>query len=272
VWQALGLPNFTENLQYLLTDSHAGLHDRRSTEEDPTDDIPYPQGKNNNLFQALQDLGGKYIASDSSRPGQDQEAYAPGFNVFTSPRYPAAIWVNSSTPAQETDQYNWIFHDRFVAAGQDPCTNPAAICQTRTYQQIMDAEAQITLLHMLTYKRWPHYMHQINLRAYDGTHSIQFDWANSVMSLYDKYMKLPVKTLPGYQIGQLEEASAKAKAANVRGTLNVATGQVTLVANSAVSASVTGLAGGTVYGGQYQLQANVSATPATFTVNDGSTI
>lgn len=272
VWTALGLPNYTENLQFLLTDSHAGIHDRRSTEEDPTDDVPYPAGKNNNLFQALQDLGGKYIASDSSRPGQNAEGYAPGFNVMISPRYPAAVWVNSSTPAQETDQYNWIFHDRFVAAGQDPCTNPAAICTTRTYQQILDAEAQITLLHMLTYKQWPHYMHQINLRAYDGTHSLEYDWANAVLSLYDKYMKLPVNTLPAYQLAQIEERGVKAKASGVKGTLDVTTGQVTIVATTAAPVAVTGLAGGTLYGGQYQLTVNATTTPTAYASNDGSTV
>ncbi len=267
VWRKLGLPDFAEGSTFLLTDSHAGVFDRRSTEENPDDDIPYPAGKNNNLFQAMVNLGVKYIATDSSRPGQDAEAFAPDYNVFTSPRYPSAIWVNSTTPDENTDQYNWIFHDRFVAMGQDPCQNLAAICTTRSWQQILDSEAELTTLHMLSGSMWPHYMHQSNLRAYDGVNQLQFDWLNAVMTRYERNIKLPVLTLKPWQIGAIEQRLSVAKTRNVRGNLDIATGRVTLVANGAAQPTVTGLAGGTTYGGQRQLVASVSATPTVFTVD-----
>jgi hypothetical protein len=272
IWTRLGLPEQAQNNNFLLSDSHAGLHDRMGTEEIPEDDIAYPTGLNPNFFQAMADTGVRYIATDSSRPNQNQESFAPGYSVFTSPRYPAAIWVNSSTPAQETDQYNWIFHDRYIAMGQDPCTIPAAICQTKTYQEILNGEGQTTLMHMLSNNKWPHYMHQINLRAYSGTSQIQFDWLNAVMSAYERNMKLPVQGLKAWQIGPVQERLANVKVQNVRGTLDLATGVVTLVANGTAQPTVTGLNGGTLYGGQYQLVATVGVAPTTYVVNAGLTV
>ena len=272
VWQALGLPDFTAGTDYLLSDSHAGVYDRRSTESDPTDDIPYPQGLNPNFFRAMQDLGVKYVATDSSRPGQNVEAPTPGYSLFTSPRYPTAMWVNSSTPAENTDQYNWIFHDRFVAAGQNPCLDPAAICTTRTWDQILSSEADLTMLHMVSGSMWPHYMHQINLRAYDGTHQLEFDWLNAVMSRYEKNLKLPVLTLKPWEIGQIEQRLAVSRTQNVRGTLDLDSGTVTLVADGAAQPTVTGLAGGTIYGGESQLVTSVSATPTTYAIDPATSV
>jgi hypothetical protein len=261
VWQALGLPNYTEGTQYLLSDSHAGLHDRRSTEEDGSDDIPYPQGLNPNFFQGMQSLGVGYVASDSSRPGQEIEATAPGYNVFVSPRYPTAIWTNSSTPAENTDQYNWIFHESYLAAGQNPCNIPAAICSPRTWQEILAAEANLTTLHMISGSMWPHYMHQINLRAYDGTNQLAFDWLDAVMDRYEQSVDLPVLTLRPWEIGATQRRLADARAANVRGTLNLATNTVTLLADGPAQPTVTGLAGGSAYGGQYQSIVSVGTSP-----------
>lgn len=268
IWQALGLPEYSENLRYLLSDSHAGIHDRRSTEEDPTDDIPYPEGRNVNFFQAMADTGVRNVASDSSRPNQNIEAFAPDVPVIITPRYPTAIFVNSSTPAENTDQYNWIFHDRYLAAGQDPCADPAAICTPRTWEQILSAEADLTLIHMLSNSMWPHYMHQINLRNYDGMgNSLQFDWLDAVMDRYEQNLRLPVVSLRAWQIGERTERNLIARNANVRGTLDLATGVVTLVANSAAQPTVTGLSGGSLYGGQYQRTVSVSATPSTWAID-----
>jgi len=267
VWQPLGLPDFAEGSRYLLSDSHAGLHDRRSTEEDGSDDIAYPVGLNPNFFQGMQDLGVEYVASDSSRPGQELEAYAPGYSVFVSPRYPTAIWTNSSTPAENTDQYNWIFHERYLEAGQNPCDFPAAICVPRTWEEILDAEAELTTLHMVIGSMWPHYQHQINLRAYDGSNQLTFDWLDAVMDRYEEMIDLPVITRRPWEIGDIQKRLANARGQNVRGTLDLATNTVTLVADGAAQPTVTGLAGGSIYGGQYQSVVDVGVTPTTHAVD-----
>jgi len=273
VWEKLGLPKRKENERYLLSDSHAGLHDRMSTEENPDDDVPFPQGKNDNFFAAMAALKVTNVASDSSRPGQATEAFAPGFPVMVTPRYPSAIFVNSTNPAQETDQYNWIFHDRYLAAGIDPCTVPAAICQPRTWEEILAAEGDTTLIHMLSNRPWPHYMHQINLRDYDGAgNSLQFDWLNAVMSRYEQVLRLPVVTLEAYQVGALTERRIAQRGSGVRGTLDIASGKVTLVADRKLKVDVTGLKDGSVYGGQRQRSVDVSTDPKTFDIDPALTV
>ena len=153
-------------------------------------------------MQAAQDAGVRYLASDASHPTQAAEQVVPGFNLMLLPRYPTAVFYNATTPAENTDEYNYIFNERFLEAGQDPCTIPGAICTPRTYEQILAAEADTTLRHMLSYKAWPHFFHQSNLRNYDGTGStLLFDWLDSVFDRYEALMVLPIRSLPYYEIG-----------------------------------------------------------------------
>jgi hypothetical protein len=267
VWQTLGLPGYDAGLSYLLSDSHAGLHDRRGTEEDPSDDIPFPQGANPNFLQAAQDLGVHYLASDASRPNQDREQRVPGFNLILLPRYPTNVFVNATTPDQDVDEYNWIYHDRYVAGGQDPCTIPGAICTTRTYQQMLDAEADMAVSHMLSGKAWPHYFHQSNLRNYGNGRTLELDWMNAVMTRYERYFTLPVKTPNAPDLGPDALDRIVAREQNVRGWLDLDTGVVTLVADgSSPGTLVTGLTGSSVYGGQTIGKVSVDTTPRTWAV------
>jgi len=63
-------------------------------------------------------------------------------------------------------------------------------------------------------------------------------------------MVLPVRSLPYYEIGKRTEQRLVARSAGVRGTINLTTNVVTLLSDSPATASVTGVAGGQLYGGQ----------------------
>jgi hypothetical protein len=268
MWTSLGLPAKAENDRVLLTGEHSGLGDDMGTELDPTDDLHFPAGKNDQLLQAAQDLGVRYLGSDSSRPGQNAERFVPGFDLMLLPRYPTAIFYNATTPAENTDEYNYIFHERFVNAGQDPCTIPGAICSPRSYEQVLAAEAETTLRHMLAYRKWPHYFHQSNLRNYNGAGStLLFDWLDAVLDRYESLLVLPVRSLPFYEIGRLSEQRLAAKSSGLRGRLDVATGTVTLQADGPARMPVTGLAGGSLYGGQSIRSVEFGTVPQSFTVD-----
>jgi hypothetical protein len=269
-WTELGLPGYEAGLGYLLSDSHAGLHDRRGTEEDPSDDVPFPQGLNPNFMQAAQDLGVRYIAADSSRPNQDREQRVPGFDLFVLPRFPTNLYVNATTPAENVDEHNWIYYERHVAAGNDPCTVPGAICAPRTYDELLAAEAETTVAHMLSGREWPHYFHQSNLRDYGGGRTLQTDWMDAVMTRYEQLFTLPVRTPTAPELGPAAADRIVAAEQQVRGWLDIDTQIVTLVANGTARPLVTGVTGGTPYGGQRIGKFTVGTTPVTLTVDPAS--
>ena len=107
------------------------------------------------------------------------------------PRWPTNIFYNTINPDQLVDEYNYIFHDRFVNAGQDPCQIPGAICATRTYPEILLAEADAAIRHIVTFNRWPHFSIRRTLPRYDASgNTLQFDWLNAVFTEYERMFKL----------------------------------------------------------------------------------
>jgi hypothetical protein len=196
----------------------------------------------------------------------------PGYDLILLPRYPTNVYVNATTPDVNVDEYNWIYHERYVAQGQDPCTIPGAICTPKTYPELLASEADFTVTHMLSGKAWPHYFHQTNLRDYGGGHSLQLDWMNAVMTRYEQIFTLPVKTPLAHELGPDARDRLVATEQNVRGWLDIDTGMVTLQANGPANPLVTGIVGGEIYGGQSIAKVAVGANPSTFTrdpANDG---
>lgn len=267
IWKKLGLPDFERASQVLVTGNHSGLEDTISSNIEAPVYIPYPQGRNLDLLDVVEDLGIKYLASDSSRVNQNKEHYIENTNVLLLPRYPTNVFYNVTTPANMTDEYNYIYHDSFVEKGIDPCVDLAAICKPLTYQGILDYEADATVRHMLTYKAWPHYFHISNLKNYKDGNSLQFDWLKAVAKEYNKYINLPVKNLDYYTIGKNTEEKLVLKTANVKGTWDRENNTISLSANSLVNARITGAKGGEFYGGQNILKAFIDTSETIFTVD-----
>ena len=121
---------------------------------------------------------------------------------------------------------------------------------------------------MLSGRAWPHYFHQSNLRDYGGGRSLLLDWMDAVMTRYEQLFTLPVRTPAASELGPDAEERLIAAERHVRGSVDLATGVVTLVADGAARPLVTGLAGGPDYGGQSVGKVDVSATPQTFTAED----
>jgi hypothetical protein len=288
VWLLLALPERTANISVLVTGNHSGLKDRNCTDEPALhpemanvqdDDVPFAEGANPLLFQAAANASVDYLASDSSQINQGVEKFVTEVNDGSNqnrillPRWPANVFFNVINPDQLVDEYNYIFHDRFVELGQDPCTIPGAICTSRDYAAILAAEADTALRHMMSFKKWPHFFHQTNVAKYNaGGDTLQFDWLNSVYATYEQLFKLPVKNFPYYQIGDKTRESLTAKSATIQATWSRTTNSVTLSANKNVpNLLITGLSGGEVYGGQLIRQVNVNTIPKTIVVNQALT-
>jgi hypothetical protein len=287
VWGLLGLPEQANNNRVLLTGNHAGLKDRKCT-DDPLlhtnmanvqdDDVAFDQGGANSLFlKAAANTNVQYIASDSSQRAQNVEQYITQYDDgkptdrIILPRWPTNVFVNVINPDQLVDEYNYMFHDRFVNAGQDPCTIPGAICTPRSYAEILAAEADNAVRHMLSFNKWPHFFHQSNAANYANGNTLIFDWLNAVFEAYERLFKLPVLNMPYWQIGDKTKQRLDAKTAVIQAKWDRTTNQVTLSANKAVTLEVTGITGGGTYGGQYVRAANITTAPTVFAVNRGLT-
>ena len=251
VWRDMDLPAYSENTVALLTDSHSGLYDRNGTLDDPSDDIHFPHGANQRFLRAARDLGVRVIAADASRPNQDRIQRVPGFDLVLLPRYPTAVFYNTNTPRQLVSEYNYIHHGRYLERGDDPCDIPGAICTPRTYEEILDAEAEITARHMLSYIPFPHYFHQNNLCDYDSQGStLQFDWLTAVAGFYEQLMDLPVRSPRFHEQDAIARAWLSHREIGVQGRLDTDTGEVTIWSRRPGTAMVTGVFGGELYGGQ----------------------
>ena len=283
IWELLGLPDEANNNKILLTGNHSGLKDRRCT-ADPLlhpeivnvqdDDVAFDQGGANTLLlRAAANTNVQYLSSDSSQRAQNVEQYITQYDDgkptdrIMLPRWPTNVFVNVINPDQLTDEYNYIFHDRFVNAGQDPCTIPGAICAARSYAEILAAEADTAVRHMLSFSKWPHFFHQSNAANYANGNTLIFDWLNAVFEAYERLFNLPVLNLPYWQIGDKTKNRLDAKTANIQAKWDRATNQVTLSADKSVNLEATGIAGGDLYGGQFIKAVDITTTPAVFTVD-----
>lgn len=249
-WAELGLPHPERAYVAVLTDSHSGIEDRRGT-RDRADDIPFPDGFNPALGEAAEALGVRLLASDASRENQNVIQRVPYHQLVLLPRYPTAVFYNTTTPEELVSEYNYLFHERFLDEGRDPCTIPGALCAPRTYDEILDAEAVLTLRHMLAFEPYPHYFHQSNLHVYDGAgRTLQFDWLEHVLEAYASLMTLPIESPLFHELADVAWDHVRARELSPSGVLDTSTGTVTLRANSDVRIEVTGVAGGRLYGGQ----------------------
>lgn len=269
VWGLLGLPDRSENNRVLVSGAHSGLKDRKCT-DDPAlhrdmlnvqaDDSSFDAGGANPLFlEAAAHAGVAYLAADSSQRAQDIERYIAQYEDGSQtdrlmlPRWPTNIFYNVVNPAELEDEYNYVYHGRFIEAGQNPCEIAGAACSPRSYAEIFAVEADVAVRHMLTFNRWPHFFHQSNLAKYDESgNTLQFDWLNAVLTEYEQLFTLPVKNLPYYLIGDHAAERLNVSSANIDAKWDRATNQVTLFSDKPIrNLPVTGISGGELYGGQF---------------------
>lgn len=285
VWSLLGLPERSQNNRVLVSGGHSGLKDPRCTNDSAlhldmfdvqADDIAFDAGGANPLFlEAAAKAGVVYLAADSSQRAENTEQYIAQYkddsptDRLMLPRWPTDIFYNVTNPSQLEDEYNYVYHRRYISAGQNPCEIPMAICAPRNYAEILMAEADMALRHMLTFKKWPHFFHQANLARYDESgNTLQFDWLNAVFTEYERMFNLPVKNYPYYLIGDYTSESLNAKSATIHATWNRTTNQVTLSADKAVPHLLaTGLSGGERYGGQFISRISVNTNSTAFAVD-----
>ena len=137
----------------LVTGEHSGLAV-----------LPQQPSDNPNFASALSKNGIVSVASDASRE-PDQRIVGPAETV---PRYPMNIFYNVATPAEEVDEYNWIYNSTGDGGSglcennpSSTCIAPLSVSDFSSY--IVPLETRIALGHVLANDPRPHFMHQSNL-------------------------------------------------------------------------------------------------------------
>lgn len=210
----------------------------------------------------------RVLASDASAPNQDRIQRVEGHELVLLPRYPTSLFYNTTNPEELVSEYNYLFYTRYIEEGRDPCSVPEAICAARDYTEILDADAEAALRHLLSYRPFPHYFHQSNLHVYDNQgNMLQFDWLSRVLSAYERLIDLPIRSPRFHELADIAWREVLAREARPQGWLDTSTGIVTLSAQAEASIDVTGLSGGEEYGGQSIAAVDVSTAPAVFAVD-----
>jgi hypothetical protein len=230
-------------------------------------------------FAGTLDGGIKYFGADASKPypnpadgsfatGATPAGEYPAGATFQDagataiPRYPANIYYNVSTNAQEVDEYETLY-DSSSTGGTGRCTpvagvttcNPAGT--TFTIAQIVASVDQGMFGHMMGNDPRPSYFHQTNLMSQTtGTvngegDGLFYETLNPLLAEYkqDFASNAPIEQLTMAQIGTLlTEQSAWAANTSVSGYIQ---GNQVTITNSGTAAATVPLTGITTVGSSY---------------------
>ncbi len=193
------------------------------------------EASNTAMLQAAEDLGVKYLAANRGWQTHVAECdsclitHPLNSNIKLVPRWPTNIFFNTSTPEENTSEFNFLY-----GPGAPIVFFPVA----QTWQQILDFEADIALRHILSSSPYPHYVHQANQREYTTGRSLVYDFSEAVLEEYSQYFSLPLISQDWAELTQtLEKRTSFFNAG--------ASGVIDMKDNSIVSISSAN--GGTVF-------------------------
>jgi hypothetical protein len=165
------------------------------------------------------------------------------YSLFGIPRRRLNLYSEVSTPEQ------WV--------ARDHCVNPAgSFAYAATLDDILTRESSVMLTYLLLGDSNPLGFHALNVRAYDGTHSLLGDLVDRTLQRYAQLVSLPISSPSMGAVGHLEldrRAFNRALPQLVANVTTSSTGRILHISSPAAAiVPVTGLAGGSaeVYAGQ----------------------
>jgi hypothetical protein len=166
-----------------------------------------------------------------------------GYALFGIPRRRLNLYSEVSTPEQ------WV--------ARDHCVNPpGSFTYAATLDDVLTRESSTMLRYLLLGDTNPLGFHALNIRAYDGTHSLLSDLVDRTLQRYNQLVSMPILSPSMGSIGHLEldrRAFNRALPQLVASVATSATGRVLHITSPAAAiVPVTGLAGAgaEVYAGQ----------------------
>jgi len=104
--------------------------------------------------------------------------------VLVVPDWPTNIAFEATTPEEQIALYN----EQYGRAGKAP----DHLDHDLTYEQAVDAEAEVAVRHLMRGSVYAHTLHQGNLREYAPGRSLTFDWATATVAKYAALYRVPL--------------------------------------------------------------------------------
>jgi hypothetical protein len=200
------------------------------------------ESSNAEMLRAASDLGVKYVHGNMSFGSHRPACFNCGIyhplqpDLFVVPDWPTNIAFGATSPDELTRLYN-------EAYGQNGSAKDHAD-HDLSYSEILDAEAEVALRHVLSGSAYAHTVHQGNLHVYEAGKSLTFDWLNVLLAKYSAYYRVPLKNpdwpaLAGYV--EARNSHFAALATNQDAVWNRANNAITYPATGDNSLFLTGL-------------------------------
>jgi hypothetical protein len=239
-----------------------------------------PYGQNPSFAAALESVGVRNTGGDASKPYPvtPTSTTGPTYPAGTSfvegrfrviPRYPTNVYYNVATQAQLVDEYNHLYLPPELGG---VCVNTATTtCRTSaaSWSDVVQAESDRMLGHMMGNDPRPHYFHQTNLAESESAEgAVFYPVLNATLADYARSFNAsePIVQLTPTQISdQLGRQEAWGAARSVSGYIE---GARVTIANGGTTSVVVPLSGtevGTLYGGTRSGWANAAVGSSTRT-------
>jgi hypothetical protein len=197
---------------------------------------------NVDLLRAASDLGIRYVHGNMSFKSHRPPNFNGGVphplrpDVLVVPDWPTNIAYGATTPDEQVTFYNGLYGEHG--------TEPSRLGLDRTYEEFVDAEADLALGHLMSGSVYTHTVHQANLHVYAAGRSLTFDWLTALVAKYSAYYQVPLRnpdwlTLAMYADDRVSHVAGLAASADP--VWNRRTGAVTYTATTDSSLFITGL-------------------------------
>ena len=241
--------------EFLVTGKHSGLGWYRIADApagatcvvDQVPGDPFCQfgleASNTAMLQAAEDLGIKYLAANRGWNTHVAECdsclitHPLNANIKLIPRWPTNIFFNTTTPAENTSEFNYLYGPNGIV--KDGNGN-AFFATNQTWSQILDFEADIALRHILSSSPYPHYVHQNNLREYQNGRSLIYDLSEAIFAEYSQYFSLPLISQDWNALTSTLESRTSFFNAGASGVINKTDNSVTITSENGGTVYVTG--------------------------------
>lgn len=174
----------------LITGDVSGLGWYNEDGEGPKTD--HGLGASNPQFlAAARSLNVNVVASNASVPSHAPDCWGCGVyhplepSILLVPRWPTNVFYMVMTPQQMADAYNAVYGPNGAAPYWD---------HDLSYEEILEAETEIALYHVLTFSPYPHFFHAANTYEYAPGRSILHDFLERLFARYADYYRLDLRS------------------------------------------------------------------------------